>query len=79
MTSSADKNSFLKSISQTIREHRLAREMSQEELASASGLHRTYLSDVERGLRNLSVFSLLAIAQSLGTTMSELIRDAEER
>lgn len=51
--------------------------MSQEELAFRCGLHRTYLSDVERGLRNLSFFSLLAVAKGLRLSISELTRGIE--
>ena len=49
--------------------------MSQEELAERSDLHRTYLSDVERGSRNPSFLTLLAIARGLGLTVSEMTRD----
>jgi hypothetical protein len=38
-------------------------------------LHRTYISDVERGCRNLGFHSLMAIARGLGVTLSELTRD----
>lgn len=51
--------------------------ISQEELAFRCELHRTYLSDVERGARNLSFNSILAIARGLGLTVSELTCNVE--
>ena len=62
-------------LGQNIRKARRALKLSQEELAFRSGLHRTYLSDIERGARNPSFASLLTVARGLGTTVSELTRD----
>lgn len=56
----------------TIRRIRQGLRISQEELAERCGIHRTYLSDVERGHRNLSFLALLSIARGLGLTVSEL-------
>src|SRR5882672_3912288 len=65
----------LAALGQNIRRARRTLNISQEELSFRSGLHRTYLSDVERGARNPSFASLLAIARGLGSTVSELTRD----
>ena len=67
-------NEFV-ALGQNIRKARRALNISQEELSFRSGLHRTYLSDVERGARNPSFASLLAVARGLGSTVSELTRD----
>jgi transcriptional regulator with XRE-family HTH domain len=46
--------------------------ISQEELAGRAGLHRTYISDVERGARNVSLESIHRLADALQVPMSLL-------
>lgn len=48
--------------------------MSQEELADAAGLDRSYMSGVERGVRNLTVLKLAAVAKALAVEPARLIR-----
>ncbi|MEQ1780145.1 MAG: helix-turn-helix transcriptional regulator [Hyphomonadaceae bacterium] len=48
--------------------------ISQEELADRAGLHRTYISGVERGVRNPTVVVLQKIADALGVELSTLTR-----
>ena len=45
---------------QAVRKIRLERGISQEELADRCGLHRTYISDIELGKRNLSLENILS-------------------
>lgn len=47
-------------------------QISQEELAARCDLHRTYICDIENGRRNLSLSSMLRIAEALDITVSEL-------
>lgn len=47
--------------------------MSQEGLAEAAGLHWTYVSQAERGLRNLTYKSLLKLAKGLGVGVGALV------
>jgi transcriptional regulator with XRE-family HTH domain len=56
---------------------RQARQMSQEELARRAGLSRTYLSDIERGLRNISVLTLHKLAEALDSQASVMLLEAE--
>lgn len=49
--------------------------LTQEDLAHWSGLHRTYIGGLERGERNPTVTTLLALAQGLGCSPSELLKD----
>lgn len=51
--------------------------MSQDEVAQRSGLHRTYISELERRSRNFSVRSYLKLVSALGMKPSELMRSAE--
>jgi CheY-like chemotaxis protein len=50
--------------------------ISQEELADRAGLHRTYISDVERGMRNPSLESIAKLAQALDLTLPALFERA---
>lgn len=52
---------------------RVARGLTQEQLAERSGFSQQYLSDLERGRRNPTVVSLWELAQALETTPTELI------
>src|ERR1700730_187306 len=61
-----------------IRSERLVRKISQEELASRAGLHRTYVSDVERGARNPSLESVEKLAQALELSVSGLFQRATD-
>ena len=56
-----------------IKQLRKEKGISQEELAFKAGLHRTYLSDIERGTRNVSIRNIEKIAKALGVTPSKLL------
>jgi len=56
-----------------VRTLRTARGISQERLAEDVGIHRTYIGDVERGLRNLGLLNVDRIARSLGTDLVGLM------
>jgi transcriptional regulator with XRE-family HTH domain len=51
--------------------------LTQEDLADKAGIHRTYLSDVERGSRNLSLINIERLAGSLSLKISELFQIVE--
>lgn len=56
---------------------RLAREgmgLSQELLAEKAGLHRTYIGQVERGERNISVDSMERLADAVGLQLWDMLR-----
>lgn len=59
-----------------VRAARLAMGTSQEQLAHDSGLHRTFISQVERGIKSPSLNSMQRIASALSTPLDELVRAA---
>lgn len=63
----------LKRFGQRVRELRLVAELSQEELAERSGLHRTYVGGIERGERNVGVLNLLRLARALRVRPGDLL------
>lgn len=56
-----------------VKQIRQKKTLSQEELAFESGLHRTYISDIERGSRNVSIKNIEKIAKALGVSLKELM------
>jgi transcriptional regulator with XRE-family HTH domain len=66
-------------LGQAIRQVREDRSLSQERLAELAGLHRTYISSVEQGRRNVSVENIYRIANALGVSMTELVQLCEDR
>lgn len=55
-----------------IREFREAQKISQEELAHKASVDRTYISSLERGLRNVSLLNILAVAKALDISPADL-------
>lgn len=55
-----------------IRQIREGKGLSQEALADIAGLHRTYVSSIERGEKNFTVDSLERLAEALGVDAREL-------
>ena len=67
-----------KLVGRNIRRIRVARQMTQEQFAEASGFSQQYISDLERGRRNPTVVSLYEMAQALDTTPVELLMPGDE-
>jgi len=59
-----------------IRKRREALGFSQEKFADEVGMHRTYYGNVELGKNNITIKSLLKIAEGLKRKMSDLFTDA---
>jgi transcriptional regulator with XRE-family HTH domain len=64
---------------ETVRKFRTARGLSQEKLAERANIHRTYIGDVERGLRNIALVNMHRIAVALEVSLSALIGEMEKR
>ena len=62
---------------QAVKRLRLSKNLSQEELASLAGIHRTYVGDVERGTRNIALINMSRLAEGLGISLRALIEEME--
>ena len=65
------KSRFTEIVGMNISKHRQQAGISQEELADKADLDRTYISGIERGKRNVSVFTLKKITDSLELKMKD--------
>lgn len=69
---------LIQGVASTIKLLRVAKQLSQEELADKAGLDRTYISGVERGVRNITLDSLESIVDALGVDMSTFLFTLDE-
>ena len=70
---------FEKILGEELRKIRVEKGLSQEALGFESDYHRTYISQIERGEKNVSFVAIFKIANALDIKLSELIRSVEER
>lgn len=68
-----------KLFAQRLREERLARNLTQEQLGELADLSWNYVGQVERGVRNISVDNMDALAQALGMPLASLLLPVQER
>ena len=68
----------LVALGRAVRALRLAREFSQERLAEESGLHPRYVSDVERGRRNVGMVNIDRLARALSVDLPTLMAEVEK-
>lgn len=67
------KESLLSDVSQTLRILRKEKNLTQDELSYLAGLDRTYISGIERGIRNLTINSLEEIIKALNLSPDEFL------
>jgi transcriptional regulator with XRE-family HTH domain len=72
------KKDLLGSFGTRVRNARTAEQVSQEEFAARCGLDRTYISGIERGVRNISLWNIYLIADALHLSVSDLTKDIEK-
>jgi transcriptional regulator with XRE-family HTH domain len=77
VSSSRRPQAFQTAFGKALRGRREKLEVSQEALALTSEIHRTYISELERGLKNPSLSTIDRLAAALRTKASVLIADAE--
>jgi transcriptional regulator with XRE-family HTH domain len=73
----SDRPELLVAFGQAVRRLRTDRGLSQERLAEDVGIHRTYIGDVERGLRNIGLLNVDRIARALETDLAGLMTEVE--
>jgi len=69
---------ILTQFGKAVRAQRTKLKISQEELAERADLHRTYISDIERGARNVSLLNIHQISKALELSAAELFRLADK-
>jgi transcriptional regulator with XRE-family HTH domain len=69
----AQKSGIVAVLAENVRRLRKAAELSQERLGLEAGLDRTYISQVERRQRNVTIEVLARLAKALGTTAKQLL------
>ncbi|SDU63457.1 helix-turn-helix domain-containing protein [Desulfobacula phenolica] len=67
-----------KMFGQVLKKFRTSNKLSQEKLSQECGLDRSYISLLERGLRQPSLTTILILAKVLNTTASNMVHDVEE-
>lgn len=70
--------SILKAFGNRIKNTRLEQGVSQEQLGQLAELDRTYISGIERGLRNVSLINIQRLAIALDVEPSELLTFSED-
>ncbi|HYW18457.1 MAG TPA: helix-turn-helix transcriptional regulator [Nodularia sp. (in: cyanobacteria)] len=71
------KQNILCALGYLVRQYRTEQGISQEELGLRANLDRTYISGVERGVRNPSLTALVSLANGLGISVSILLKNLE--
>lgn len=67
-----------KALGRVLVKYRVIAKISQEELADRAGIHRTYVSQIERGLKSPTLSVLFEISTSLNIKASILIAEIEQ-
>jgi transcriptional regulator with XRE-family HTH domain len=70
-------NQVLAKFGRNLRKHREAKGLTQEELAEKANMDRTYISDTERGTRNIAIKNVARLAKTLGLTSSALMEQVD--
>jgi len=65
-----------KTFADSLRKARLAKGLSQEDLAELADLHRTYVGSVERAERNVSIDNMEKLAKAVGLPLSKMLEEA---
>lgn len=67
-----------KAIAKVLKDIREERKLSQEQLSFQTDLHRTYISQLERGVKSVTVKTLLKITTALSIDIDDFIKRAKD-
>lgn len=70
----ADRSVVQRRLGRAVKRVRVDRGLTQEQVSAASGLHPTYISDIERGARNPSWEAITRLADGIGVPVAEISR-----
>ena len=70
--------SLVESVADCVKRLRHERGISQEDLAERADLDRTYISGIERAVRNISLNSLASIIQALGLSTKVFLKELQK-
>ncbi|MBD7954292.1 helix-turn-helix transcriptional regulator [Stenotrophomonas sp. Sa5BUN4] len=73
MARGANETRLVSLFAANVRRLRKERGLSQEELAEAAGVHRTYVGMIERGEKNVTIYNIERIAVALGVRPGSLL------
>ncbi len=71
------RNRALKTFGRNVRKTRETKRLTQEAVAEKADLDPTYISGIERGIRNPSLWSILRLARALGSSASDLCKGVQ--
>ena len=71
------RNGILAALGLNVRRARERKKLTQEKLAEKAGLDPTYLSGIERGLRNPGIKNVARLAKALGLSTAELCKGVD--
>ncbi|HAW7907177.1 TPA: helix-turn-helix transcriptional regulator [Escherichia coli] len=66
-------------LAENVREYRNTNNLSQEQLAEISGLHRTYIGSVERKERNVTLSTLIFLSKAMNVSVPDLLTKQESK
>jgi transcriptional regulator with XRE-family HTH domain len=70
-------NDIAQAFGKVLQRHRTEKNISQEELAFQAGVDRTFVSRLERGIRQPTITTLMGLGRALGISAAELVREVE--
>lgn len=70
---------ILEKFGQRVRQERLKLGLSQEELATRAGVHRTYVGMIERAEKNITLENIEKLSKALNIAIYKLLKEYDER